>query len=222
MNGSCLLRRRAPSPSGRRGRLLVEAPVDRVLRRGSTGRANRVATGWQRRLPCSPVVASCSWLIGSSVASCLALYMYVRVSTGRVPLRCTVRARVHAPALMERPRRTLRRWSTLGPARVPALRPLTNLAVFRTAACLTHDREYGPLPSSDSCIPAAVATPFCSISTEAPEFCLRQKFGRRRSRLDRGHGSRGRVGPRWLILLHQLTHGNIHDSGRQGTHNERH
>ena len=33
------------------------APIDPVLQRGSTGRADRVATWWQRRLPWAPVVA---------------------------------------------------------------------------------------------------------------------------------------------------------------------
>ena len=37
-------------------------------------------------------------------------------SESRVLVRCIVRARVHAPALMERPRQTPRRWSATGPA----------------------------------------------------------------------------------------------------------
>ena len=37
-------------------------------------------------------------------------------SESRVLVRCIVRARVHAPALMERPRQTPRRWSAPGPA----------------------------------------------------------------------------------------------------------
>ena len=57
-----LLRRTAPvgvaisCSVGRAGRCR-SAPIDPVLQRGSTGRADRVATRWQRRLPWAPVVA---------------------------------------------------------------------------------------------------------------------------------------------------------------------
>ena len=112
--------------SGRRVRLLLRRPCWSVSvgsyrpcpthgtaahGQGRTGRADRVATRWQRRLPWAPSSRS-----AAASARSPAVSRRTCTSESRVLVRCIVRARVHAPALMERPRQTPRRWSAPGPA----------------------------------------------------------------------------------------------------------